>query len=94
MNEIVVHDQENKEFRIEVAQNEWAKVTYRLAGTVIYIEHSSVPSSLRGQGKGGVMMEAVLPQIEVNKWKIVAECSYVKHYLDRHDRWNHLIYQD
>lgn len=93
MTTIVQHDQEKNEFRIEVATNEWAKVSYRLVDDVAYIDHSSVPSILRGQGKGAVMMEAVLPEIARLKWKIVAECSYVKHYLDKHSQWNNLLYQ-
>lgn len=90
----VQHDRGNNEFRIEVVKNEWAKVTYRPVGEVIYIDHSSVPSSLRGQGKGAVMMEALLPEIALLKWKIVAECSYVKHYLDKHPQWRHLVSED
>ncbi|BDU40390.1 putative Acyl-CoA N-acyltransferase [Vibrio nigripulchritudo MADA3029] len=87
----VVHDSQTHEFKIEVAPDQWAKVTYRPDGDVWYVDHSSVPQALRGQGKGSVMMEAVLPEFEKLNVKIVAECSYVKHYLNKHENWQHLL---
>jgi len=87
----LIHDIEQNEFRIEVAPGEWAKVSYRKHGHVLFIDHTSVPSSLRGQGKGAVMMETVLPEIEKLGYTIVAECSYVKHYLAKHSAWQHLV---
>ncbi|PKF81202.1 N-acetyltransferase [Vibrio sp. vnigr-6D03] len=87
----VIHDIQAKEFRIEVAPESWAKVTYRQEGDVFFVDHSSVPESLRGQGKGAVMMEAALLEIEKLNVKIVPECSYVRHYVNKHENWHHLL---
>ncbi|OAN11345.1 acetyltransferase [Photobacterium jeanii] len=87
----VIHDQANNEYRIELAPDCWGKLSYQKKGNVLHIDHSSVPSELRGQGAGGKMMEAVLPVIEEDGFHIVPVCSYVIHYLGKHQQWQHLL---
>ncbi|USD67931.1 GNAT family N-acetyltransferase [Vibrio sp. SCSIO 43136] len=87
----IIHDSNSQEFRIELAPQAWARLTYRWDNNIMVVDHSSVPLSLRGQGKGGVMMEAFLPEVEKLGVKIIAECSYVQHYLKKHPQWHHLV---
>ncbi|MGF1690921.1 GNAT family N-acetyltransferase [Photobacterium kagoshimensis] len=87
----VIHDQDNNEYRIELAPDCWGKLSYQRVGNVLQVDHSSVPDALRGQGAGGKMMAAVLPYIEAEGLRIVPICSYVVHYLNKHEEWQHLV---
>ncbi|MGR5076606.1 GNAT family N-acetyltransferase [Photobacterium swingsii] len=87
----VIHDHEGQEYRIELAPDCWGKLSYKRVGNVLHVDHSSVPDALRGQGAGGKMMEAVLPKIESDGFLIVPICSYVVHYLNKHEKWQHLL---
>ncbi|MDO6497967.1 GNAT family N-acetyltransferase [Photobacterium sanguinicancri] len=87
----VIHDKENSEYRIELAPDCWGKLSYQREGNVLHVDHSSVPDVLRGQGAGGRMMETVLPYIESEGLKVAPICSYVVHYFNKHENWQHLL---
>lgn len=87
-----VHDQELQRFRVALEPGYEAIVQYQLVDGVAYVTLTRVPDELQGKGYGKVMMEAVLPEFDRLKWKIVPKCSYVKHYLDRHAEWQHLVF--
>ncbi|HAS6096251.1 TPA: GNAT family N-acetyltransferase [Vibrio vulnificus] len=86
----VTHDEKNALFQVHLEGMYYATVRYQLHDDVMSITSTRVQEELRGGGYGKLMMEAVLPIIEAQGYKIVPVCSYVKHYLERHSEWHHL----
>ena len=87
-----VHDQDLQRFRVKLEPGYEAVVLYQLVDGVAYVTSTRVPDELQGKGYGKVMMEAVLPEFERLNWKIVPKCSYVRHYLERLEKWQHLVF--
>ncbi|AOE50696.1 GNAT family N-acetyltransferase [Kangiella sediminilitoris] len=85
-----VHQPMDKRFIVPLEDDHKAVVSYEMQGDILKLVHSEVPEELRGKGYGSVMMEAVLKAIEQEGYKIVPVCSYVKHYISKHDEWQHL----
>ncbi|PSW15558.1 N-acetyltransferase [Photobacterium rosenbergii] len=90
-NHKVVHDKDKQTYFVDLIDGYQAKVSYQISGNVLTLDHSSVPSELRGQGYAGIMMEAVLGKIEQEGFKVIPQCSYVVHYMGKHNEWNHLL---
>ncbi len=87
----VTHDVENGIFWVDLEQGFNAKLVYQLQGGEMFITSTVVPEALRGKGYGKVMMEAVLPEIELLGYKVVPVCPYVVHYIDKNNQWTHLL---
>ena len=91
-NHKVVHDKDNQTYYVDLVDGYQAKVSYQISGNVLTLDHSSVPDALRGQGYAAVMMDAVLKTIAEEGYKVIPECSYVVHYMNKHnDEWKHLL---
>ena len=90
MKHTVVFDKEHECFRVHLEGEYYAIVKYHFHDQAMHITSTRVPDALQGKGYGKIMMESVLPLIEVQGFKIVPKCSYVEHYLDRHPEWEHL----
>ncbi len=88
-NEVII-DRDKECFRVHLKDEYYAKVQYQFVDQTMHITSTRVPDALQGKGYGKVMMESVLPLIEVQGFKIVPKCSYVEHYLNRHPEWQHL----
>ncbi|AJR06202.1 hypothetical protein H744_1c1177 [Photobacterium gaetbulicola Gung47] len=91
INHNVIHDKENQTYFVDLVDGYQAKVSYQISGNVLTVDHSSVPEALRGQGYAGTMLEAVLETIAQEGYKIIPQCSYVVHYMNKHDEWQHLL---
>ncbi|MGF1757115.1 N-acetyltransferase [Photobacterium sagamiensis] len=87
----VEHDTAKQQYRVQVQPELWALVTYTKQDKVLHLNYSEVPHELRGQGYGSVLMEAVLTQIQSEGYKVVPVCSYIRCYIDRHERWASLL---
>lgn len=87
----LIHESENNRYRILFAGGGEGEVVYRLNGQVLEWLHTEVHSSRKGQGLGGRLMEAVLPEVEARQLKIKPLCDYAEHYLHRHERWTPLL---
>lgn len=87
----ITHDEENCLYRIHLQDDHYATIRYQLQGNHMAITSTHIPEALRGAGFGKVMMESLLPVIEARGCKVIPVCSYVKHYLNRHAQWQHLM---
>nr|WP_217904655.1 MULTISPECIES: GNAT family N-acetyltransferase [Vibrio] len=87
----ITHDAENNLYRVHLHGEHYATVHYQLEENSMAITSTHIPEALRGAGYGKVMMEALLPEIAASGYKVIPVCSYVKHYLDRHPQWQHLL---
>ncbi|MCW3087033.1 MAG: acetyltransferase, partial [Sediminibacterium sp.] len=68
-----------------------AFIDYRKEGDVVRLVHTEVPKELEGKGIAAQLVEKVFQYIEEHKLRIVPECSYVQHYLQRHPEWQRLV---
>ncbi|MGF1734861.1 GNAT family N-acetyltransferase [Photobacterium satsumensis] len=90
-NHNVAHDKDNQTYFVDLIDGYQAKVSYQISGNVLTLDHSSVPADLRGRGYASVMMEAVLSSIEQEGYTVIPKCSYVVHYMNKHNEWQHLL---
>jgi hypothetical protein len=61
-----------------------AFATYRLAPGIVVITHTETPAALRGRGIASKLVQGALEQIRADGLKVVAGCSFVVDYLDKH----------
>ncbi|OLQ80510.1 hypothetical protein BIT28_15660 [Photobacterium proteolyticum] len=85
------HDTVKHEYRMELSEDTYALVTYSLEGNVLHLNYSEVPTSLRGQGVGEILMESVLTRIREEGYKILPVCGYISNYITKHEKWHDLV---
>lgn len=61
-----------------------AFANYRLAPGKVIITHTETPRALRGRGVASDLVQGALEQIRLEGLKVVAGCSFVVDYLDKH----------
>ncbi|MES2030167.1 MAG: GNAT family N-acetyltransferase [Pseudomonadota bacterium] len=61
-----------------------AFANYRRAGDRVIITHTETPPALRGRGIASELIKGALALIRADGMKVVAGCSFVVDYLDRH----------
>lgn len=61
-----------------------AFANYRLAPGTVIITHTETPPNLRGRGIASKLVQGALEQIRSDGLKVVAGCSFVVDYLDKH----------
>lgn len=61
-----------------------AFANYRLAPGKVIITHTETPRALRGRGIASELVQGALEQIRLEGLKVVAGCSFVVDYLDKH----------
>lgn len=66
------------------ADGSTAFANYRLAAGKVIITHTETPHALRGRGIASRLVQGALEQIRADGLKVVAGCSFVVDYLDKH----------
>ena len=80
------------EHRFELAADgQTAFAAYRLEGDVMTFTHTIVPPELEGRGFGSALVSAALDSARERGLKIVAKCSFVAGYIDRHPAYRDLL---
>ena len=64
---------------------------YELAGPVITFVHTEVPPELGGKGIGSRLIGGALDQVRSEGLKVVAQCPFVKAYIDKHTDYADLL---
>jgi uncharacterized protein len=80
------HVRDNKarsRFELDVA-GAVAFANYRLAPGAVIITHTETPRELRGRGIASELVNGALRLIRANGLKVVAGCSFVADYLNKH----------
>ncbi len=66
-----------------------AEMTYsRASPTLIIIDHTGVPDTLRGKGAGQALAQHAVDAARTGGWKIIPLCPFMKAQMDRHPDWN------
>jgi predicted GNAT family acetyltransferase len=68
-----------------------AYITYRVTGGVVSLDHTEVPEALAGRGIGSALVKGTLDLVGSRKQKIVANCSFVAKYIERHPDYGELL---
>lgn len=64
-----------------------AFASYRRAADRVVITHTETPPALRGHGAASALVKGALELIRADGLKVVAGCSFVVDYLDRHPEY-------
>lgn len=88
-----IHYPGKQRFEMKSGIGEPAVITYRQQGDAIVIEHTYVPTALRGKGIAAELTHDVLLEARRLGWKIVPDCSYVETYIQRHAEFIDLLHQ-
>jgi len=82
----VHHDPQGHCFEV-ILQGQRAYLAYMdLGKRTLDIYRTFVPDPLRGQGIAAALAEAALEYAEREGYEVLASCSYVERYMERHDR--------
>lgn len=69
-----------------------AEMTYtKLGATLISIDHTFVPDSMRGKGVAQALALNAVEDARKTGWKIVPRCSFMQAQAKRHADWSDVI---
>ena len=89
MNEIVNNKAQH---RYELAVDGHIAATYyEIADGVITFVHTEVPPELGGKGIGSQLIKGALDQVRADGLKVIAQCPFVKAYIEKHPEYADLL---
>lgn len=68
-----------------------AATYYKIEGPVITFIHTEVPPELGGKGIGSKLVKGALDQVRASGLKAIAECPFVKAWIDKHPDYADLL---
>lgn len=75
---------ENSIYSVNSEGKKIAEITFNeIEKGVFDINHTFVDESLRGQKIGQKLVEMAIDEIKKKNAKVIASCSYAKHYLEK-----------
>jgi uncharacterized protein len=83
MTDTVVNNRTQHRYELAV-DGHVAATYYELADGVITFVHTEVPSELGGKGIGSKLIKGALDQVRSDGLKVIAQCPFVKAYIDKH----------
>ena len=64
---------------------------YAISGNVITFIHTEVPPELGGKGIGSKLIKGALDQVRADGLKVIAQCPFVKAYIEKHPDYADLL---
>ena len=86
----IINDRERRRYALET-QLGTAIADYVEDGDVVTITHTEVPAALEGRGIASKLIAFALTDIRDRGMKVVPACSFVRVYIDRHEKWRSLL---
>jgi len=86
----VQHNPQAKRFETTV-EGISAFLTYTLEEKVLTLLHTEVPPALEGRGIGSQLAGSALDYARQQNLKVVAKCSFVAKYIERHQEYADLL---
>lgn len=80
---MVIHDTEEKKFKIECPEGT-ARMEYEENAGAVTVLHTNVPEVLAGRGLAALLAETAAAYARENNKAILSECSYMTAWLKRH----------
>ena len=90
MTDIVRDNPARSRFELD-ADGVTAVANYRLAGGVMTFTHTEVPPHARGRGIASRLIAGALAAARTRELKVVAQCSFVSAYIERHPEFRDLL---
>jgi uncharacterized protein len=88
----VVNNEAHQRFELAV-EGHLAATYYKLSDGVITFVHTDVPPELGGKGVGSALVKGALDQVRAGGLKVIAQCPFVKAYIDKHAEYADLLKQ-
>lgn len=77
---------------VATLDNSEAEMTYtRVGPSVISVDHTRVPESMRGKGIAQALAKSVIMDARRGGWKIIPRCSFLHAQAARHPDWSDVI---
>jgi uncharacterized protein len=86
----VVNDPSQHRYQLTV-DGHVAATYYEITGGVITFVHTEVPPELGGQGIGSKLIKGALDQVRADGLKVVAQCPFVKAFIDKNAAYQDLL---
>jgi uncharacterized protein len=86
----IVNNRAHHRFELAV-EGHIAATYYQIADGVITFVHTEVPPELGGKGVGSKLIRGALDQVRSEGLKVVAQCPFVKAYIDKHGEYADLL---
>ena len=86
----VVNNAAHHRFELEI-EGHLAATYYKIADGVITFIHTEVPEELGGKGVGSKLVKGALDQVRSKGLKVIAQCPFVKAYIDKHPEYADLL---
>lgn len=86
----VIHNKAHHRYELMV-DGHLAATYYKLSDGVITFAHTEVPPELGGKGVGSRLVKGALDQVRADGLKVIAECPFVKAYIDKHPEYTDLL---
>jgi uncharacterized protein len=88
----VVNNEAHQRFELTV-EGHLAATYYKLSDGVITFVHTDVPAELGGKGVGSALVKGALDQVRAGGLKVIAQCPFVKAFIDKHTEYADLLKQ-
>jgi predicted GNAT family acetyltransferase len=86
----VVNNPAHHRFEL-VVEGHLAATYYKISDGVITFIHTEVPEELAGKGVGSTLVKGALDQVRSMGLKVIAQCPFVKAYIDKHGEYADLL---
>ena len=90
MNNVVSNNPAQQRYELEI-DGHTAATYYKIADGVITFVHTEVPPELGGKGLGARLIKGALEQVRSDGLKVIAECPFVKAYIEKHPEYSDLL---
>ncbi len=90
MNNAVSNNPAHHRYELDV-DGHTAATYYKTADGVITFIHTEVPPELGGKGIGSRLIKGALDQVRSDGLKVIAECPFVKAYIEKHPEYADLL---
>ncbi len=91
MNFVIQHHPDARCFLAQPQPGLQCRLDYERHGEQLIITHTGVPAQLRGQGLAAQLVETAARWLAEFPLQLVPGCSYVRHWLSAHPRWQRLL---
>lgn len=87
---LVQHNPAAQRFELRV-EDRLALLEYAVEGGRVSLNHTFVPDELRGRGLAALLVRAALEEARRQRWTVIARCSYVAGFIQRHAEYADLL---
>lgn len=87
----VEHDEPGHRYVLRVGGDEAGTLTYTVGGDRVVLEHTVVDRTRREKGLGSQLVRFALDDVRAAGRRVVAQCPFVRAYVERHPEYADLV---